>query len=383
MGFPVEGSNRWHSAAILKITETGGGRVAENVSSDGGPGEGMQVPRPADPTAPGRRFVPPGKPRGLIELQFMPIENGVDYLLSVTEHLGYNPSTRDLKYAVLHLHAATEVLVKSRLQIEHWSLVFEKPEGASRVNFEKGEFSSCGTKDALRRLINIACIDSGVSEAAERDLATLTKWRNALQHYGLSIPAPAVEKLAANVLDFLLAFVRNELRPQLEYADRKSLDRQMESVSSGLASINKFLTTRLSRLRTELGADLKGAVCCPMCSQIALLFNGEAECRFCQMVWSHGGEAAHAYIEEVQGRTIVAGIRGHDFTQITECPECTAEALVSDVELGSGDVAEYLCFQCGTQQANLDSCDGCGVPTVADGGLSLCGSCLEAKIDRF
>jgi hypothetical protein len=355
-------------------------KVADNGAED--LSDGAEISGTADLAASRRRFVPPGRSRGLVELQFMPIENGVDYLLSVTEHLGYDPAPRDLKYAVLHLHAATEVLLKSRLQLEHWALVFEKPESASRASFDKGEFSSCGTKDALKRLANIACIDPGISESIERDLGTLAKWRNALQHYGLKVPAPAVEKLAANVLDFLLAFVHDQLRTELDEPDRRSLDRQMESVSNGLAAINKFLTTRLSRLRTELGSELDEAVRCPLCLQTALLVRGEAICRFCQMIWSDGGEVASAYIENVQGRTLNADNKWHDHGIVTECPECTMDALVAEVELGSGKVVEHFCFQCGTQQADLRPCDSCGVPAVLDGGLCLCGSCLDAKLDR-
>jgi hypothetical protein len=41
-------------------------------------------------------------------LSFAPLQNGLDYLESVVEHLRDNPDQRDLKYAILHLQAATE-----------------------------------------------------------------------------------------------------------------------------------------------------------------------------------------------------------------------------------------------------------------------------------
>ncbi|MFD5074512.1 hypothetical protein [Streptomyces sp. NPDC058371] len=55
-----------------------------------------------------------GEPGGGVD--FPPVENGLDYLLSVVEHLARPPqdmTPRHLKYAVLHLQAATEVLLKS------------------------------------------------------------------------------------------------------------------------------------------------------------------------------------------------------------------------------------------------------------------------------
>jgi hypothetical protein len=45
-------------------------------------------------------------------LLFAPLQNGLDYLESVVEHLRDNPDQRDLKYVILHLQAATEVLLK-------------------------------------------------------------------------------------------------------------------------------------------------------------------------------------------------------------------------------------------------------------------------------
>jgi hypothetical protein len=50
----------------------------------------------------------------LKKINFPPIQNGFDYLMSTVEHLRERPTARDLKYAVLHLQAAVEVLLKVR-----------------------------------------------------------------------------------------------------------------------------------------------------------------------------------------------------------------------------------------------------------------------------
>src|SRR4051794_21616080 len=85
------------------------------------------------PPRPWRPWVPPRSAPA--QLDFPLVRNGLDYLTSVVEHLDENESTvtpRDVKYAVLHLQAAVEVLLKARLMAEHWSLVFSKPEDATR-----------------------------------------------------------------------------------------------------------------------------------------------------------------------------------------------------------------------------------------------------------
>ncbi|MCE0445380.1 hypothetical protein LT493_11300 [Streptomyces tricolor] len=106
-----------------------------------------------------RRFVPPGRRAQPAQLDFPPIRNGIDYLASVVEHLDENQSEvgpRDLKYAVLHLQAAVEVLLKARLLREHWSLVFKDPGKATQRDFESADFESCGTEAAVERLREIA-----------------------------------------------------------------------------------------------------------------------------------------------------------------------------------------------------------------------------------
>lgn len=74
---------------------------------------------------PARKVEHPGS-----EVFFPPVPNGLDYLVSVVEHLESGDervSARDLKYAVLHLAAGAEVLLKAWLPLEHWSLVFKDP----------------------------------------------------------------------------------------------------------------------------------------------------------------------------------------------------------------------------------------------------------------
>ena len=73
-----------------------------------------------------------------------PLENGLDYLRSVVDALAGDPTTRDLKYAVLHLAAGIEVLAKYRLHCEHWTLVVSKLDDPKidRAAFERGDFTS-------------------------------------------------------------------------------------------------------------------------------------------------------------------------------------------------------------------------------------------------
>ena len=65
-------------------------------------------------------------------LEYTLLENGLDFISSALKHLKNQPTKRELKYAVLHLSAGIELILKERLKREHWSLVFDKPADAPK-----------------------------------------------------------------------------------------------------------------------------------------------------------------------------------------------------------------------------------------------------------
>ncbi|MFC4030896.1 hypothetical protein ACFO3J_05360 [Streptomyces polygonati] len=290
----------------------------------------------------------------------------MDYLLSVSDHLAGDPSPRDLKYAVLHLQAAVEVLLKARLVQEDWTLVFDKPENASRERFEEGNFRSCGTSAALKRLRDITGVDPTANSGIESDLRQLVRWRNALQHYGLAAKTPAVEKLAANILDFLLEFVKGQLRPSLSPADSKVLNRQIGLVGDGLAHINHFIAARSEHLREGLIRLADDVVTCPQCGQDALVVGGDLTCQFCLVVWPNGEEVAFTYVETVLRLDIGQNFHDDGTPLVNQCPDCSADALVSPVRMASNREVAHLCFECGAKFDHLEPCWNCCLPYAFD-----------------
>jgi hypothetical protein len=144
---------------------------------------------------------------------------------------GVLPDARALKYAVLHLQAATEVFLKARLQRDHWTLVFKNPATATRTAFDSGKIeSSCTTEEAFTRLTRIKGL--ALPDKALDAVKELAKVRNALQHYGLTAQANAVEKRAADVLNFLLPFVTDHLLPGLGNEQRADAERTLVLVRS-------------------------------------------------------------------------------------------------------------------------------------------------------
>ncbi|MFE6816208.1 hypothetical protein [Streptomyces sp. NPDC057677] len=226
------------------------------------------------------------------------MDNGLDYLVSVVDHLGKDeygddPGPRSLKYAVLHLQAAAEVLLKARLEREHWSLVAEKitDKKLSRVKFEQGDFFSIAPSEAVRRLRDIVGFDVSTEEASNLD--TLTKTRNALQHYGLTVNYEVVESLTAKVLDFLIRFLDDSLLPELGSEELDAVTQDVDYVRAGANRLRAYADERLERIRPLLVGLEERTVLCPRCFQDAVVVEADwgadpkvvPRCRFCATDW--------------------------------------------------------------------------------------------------
>jgi hypothetical protein len=294
------------------------------------------------------------------ELDFPPVRNGIDYLISVIEHLDEaetTPGPRNLKYAVLRLQAAVEVLLKARLLHEHWSLVFRDPGHATREKYESGDFESCGTDAAVARLRNIAGVR--FAEKETKALKALAEDRNALQHYGLTHSAAAVEARAGRVLDFLMSFLDEHLLPQLRDPERATAIREMAPVRVGVGNISSYVKGRLNRIRGELTGHESLTLRCPLCGQMALVIvAGGGLCHFCRESWSADEMLAVDYLEA----------RGESEELLQPCPQCDEYALVEGVIFADDPTVPgtLFCFDCTSRYApdELSRCAGCRSASV-------------------
>jgi hypothetical protein len=319
---------------------------------------------------------------GTANVHFPPIPNGVDYLVSVVDLLSRekgDPSPRDLKYAVLHLQAASEVLLKARLQIEHWTLTVKDANKTDKQKHEAGDFESPTHAETIRRLADVVGIDIGDDD--KRALLSLARTRNALQHWGLTESAPAVETRAADVLDFLIRFLDDQLLAELDDAELTAIDGAMVHVRAGLNGIKAYVESRMDRLHSELKEVAGHTVQCPGCTQLALVVDGgENKCHFCPRTWDFD-ELAQAYASEV------LNFSWHDLTEggsdpRVECPDCETETLVlGAITVGNPDSTVDLCFNCAHIFTDLRECVRCGRLYVPDEEEAICGYCWRDMID--
>lgn len=321
------------------------------------------------------------------KVHFPPIANGLDYLLSATEHLGADRvSERALKYAILHLAAGAEVLLKARLQLEHWSLIFKDPGQATRKALESGTLTSCTPSETVQRLRDIAGVF--ISDKDTKTLTQLAQHRNALQHYGLTGPATevaAVEARTATVLDFLIRFLDEELLPALTAAERNAVQGEMTAIRSRLDSITGFTKKRRQRLRAVLDPVLAHTVRCNECWEFALVIGGPSpRCHFC---WSNPpvayALALHALLE-LQRRVPDAAFKDlqSGSRRLGEpCGRCGSETVLHGVMTAAydedgGDLVA-LCFFCAEVSPAKPTCLVCGARYERVSNELGCSSCMR------
>ncbi|QWF85637.1 hypothetical protein [Amycolatopsis sp. CA-230715] len=314
-------------------------------------------------------------------LEFDPIVNGVDFLDSAISHLSESTNPRSVKYAVLHLQAAIEILVKVRLQREGIEHIFEDPYSVDENKFRQGAFRSVTLNAAIKRLAKVA--DVQVSTAQRNALDALNKERNKLQHFGSTSNYEVVTARAAVALDVLSEFIRQHLVPDAPEDEVEHLELAENIIGAALTTITAVNRARLDRIAPELEAWQSIVIHCPECMQLAWTFAPFEEtscCRFCGHDWSHvdGIEAAEDYVTSVLGESRYLAAKGRSGWSISDCPECELEALI--LVATSTDPNSFhtnACFHCGfVADGDLGSCGRCG-RTTSDSDDGTCADCVN------
>ncbi|MFE9427742.1 hypothetical protein ACFYNO_32815 [Kitasatospora sp. NPDC006697] len=284
---------------------------------------------------------------------------------------------RNLKYAVVHLQAAVECLLKYRLELEHWTLVFKNPGEARCSELDDGSLTTCTVDQTLTRLTDIAGVT--ISELEKTKLAQLAELRNRLQHYGRHHDAKVnryvIEANAAYVLEFLIHFLNTELVPRIPLPDADTL-LDMAALEEGLNEVRGYVTGRMRRLRPQLDLVRPRTVQCPSCDQLALVVGDEeaAHCLYCHYQ-READEAAMSYAEDVLGRNWHSVAQGGP-DPVACCPTCDLNTLVTGaLTAAAPDSPVDLCFHCGEAFSDLEECGRCGTQFDPTNGDVSCASC--------
>lgn len=310
-----------------------------------------------------------------VVVQLSMLENALDFIRSGLKLIASPQSKFDLKYAVLHLSAGTELVLKDRLRREDWKLIFADQASANKKDFASGNFRSVDLKECLKRLA--ACCDVTLPDKAV--LQAFKSLRNPIEHFQMDTNRHALEASSAVVLGPLFDFIGEAFDERdLSYEESELL----QEIRTLLVSFKRFTARRLNAIKPLLKAHRKGhgkVVECPSCLQDALMADYEVRCGFCGYT-ANCEDAATLYISNNYGGFYDPSDPEPERLYI--CPNCENHSLV--FEGGHGDKGG-ICFSCGDTPgpADYDFCMDCNElsdPETMCGGR--CSGCFYAFCER-
>ena len=205
-------------------------------------------------------------------LQFNLLDNALDSLLSAAEAARRDEGPRSLKEAVLHLANGVELLIKSRLVREHWSLIFSNTDKASYEELAKADFKSVDFSTACSRLEKIAGLP--IRKSAVSQINGLRKLRNQLTHFAITLDSVQAKSLIAKTMTFCVDFCEEQSM------NTGTAKEKLSEIHMNLTEFTEFVGERMKSISTELDGMLVWE--CPECWQETLAIDGgNAECKFC------------------------------------------------------------------------------------------------------
>lgn len=289
--------------------------------------------------------------------------HGLDFVATAVRQLESTSSERDLRYALLHLAAGAELLMKSWLLKEHWSLVFENLDEAATSRLISGKFKTVTSDQCIDRLERVVRIN--ISERGRGELERLRGLRNKMIHYSMPIDEGDVRALSAGVLSELVDLIRDNC--DLEGSEENRL---FADLVRALPKLEHYRDRRKDQVSAALAALGENAFLCPTCGECAVtLEGGRNECLHCLDAF-HFSEIQDLHLEKVLK---LDATRNQDFGQ---CPSC----LVTGLGRRWRNSEKLFCYQCHEvyNRSQLQVCGLCD-EWFAEQGVDRCAACRGAQ----
>jgi len=306
------------------------------------------------------------------EIRFDMLENGLDFVTSGIEQIVKDRNVTSTKYAILHLAAGIELILKDQITKEHWSLIFDNVNNSNFGLLKTGDFKSIDFETILQRLQNVCRIE--ISEKDLLVLCNLRKLRNKIEHFEFSINPQEMRSIASRVLLFLLDFIQANFDESRLSVEVKGY---LEELRSLQGKFKEFARIRNAQIKKELDLSAKKyeIETCPVCRQAALVLNDERQCAFC-FYTDEPEKIAELYAENILGANSFLAAKDGEYYPVSDCFHCGA----SDTFVEKED--DYICFSCfeSNHKTEVMECGSCGQlyqKSVDD--IGICDYCIDMK----
>lgn len=279
-------------------------------------------------------------------------DNAVSLLRESVEELEKSP-----KRSLISFATAIELFLKARLLMEHWALIYDKPQDAHQTKFHEGDFYSVGLKECAKRLSNICGVQIHPNEL--KQFETIHEHRNKLIHFFHPDLEPhAKEEFRQDVLKaelvgwhYLTAMLqRKDFEPHF-----RTHMLEIVKIKGSMRQQKGFLKEKY--LVVKKGLKSKSLISCPYCEFDATEITRD-DTPLLQIV---------CHVCETQSSRIQ-----------TTCPECGHHPI--NTEGGKG-----TCEKCDgeiTLDDLLDQFGNCGTPKdeLIDPSVAYCSDCSEEAV---
>lgn len=243
-------------------------------------------------------------------------------------------------FSLIYASTGIELVLKHRLFLEHWSLVFEVPERANWRDYIAGDFQSVTVDGCLKRLEVICRIPFTQDEKVK--LANLRDMRNRLIHFGTTTSHEATAATVAGAVHVILDFVDKAFSM---FKLSKNQELALKQIRKTGASSIFYVEERWKEIQSNVEkASVKQAVVrCSRCHQESALFvKRRIKCLFCKHVVTDTEEVLHENLRSP--RIMLPGMK----TSVE--PGCCSDRVFRlewrDVK-GKLLELERICFTCG------------------------------------
>ncbi len=283
--------------------------------------------------------------------------NALEALLSAAEAVRRDEGPRSIKEAVLHLANGLELIIKARLALEHWALLFANVDQATFSKLTEADFTSVDFGRAVDRLQQIVGVS--IERSVKSHIDDLRKLRNRLTHLTASLDAAQTKSLIAKSMTFCVTFCEDQgmLTPETEEL--------LSDTHLNLTELKEFVDDRMQSVLEGWKDALIWE--CPECWQEALVIDGGiADCKFCRRTTDPRDLASR-----------------HAESPIEDCPECDTEGSFAFV-LYNNESGEWICFSCGVHSENYHHCMRCEQMAYFDEveDVKFCTNCWDHIMSR-
>ena len=291
------------------------------------------------------------------KLKFSLIENAHDFITFAAE-CAQKTDRRYWKHALLNLGSALELLMKAILEKEHWALLFENVDVASKDKLNKGNFKSVDFETTLSRLKEISGIKIPIGD--EKYLKKIRDIRNKITHFSIEINLEELKSVVARGLNIFINFYENAFE---EHDESFVIE-----INKMLVEFQKFVDLRMANLKPKLDASEKPSPQfsdCPECFQTALVIEGsDVVCLYC---------GAQTTIEDLADYSEGPG---------GPCPNC-GDGFLGFILYNNED-GDFICTKCGYKTAHNynDECTSCGSTFWNKNGDIMCKDCWRRLAEK-